>query len=78
MSNVTNFNNMVRRTGAEDGGAAYLVEVSPETEHMIAAAASFHECKREAILAVALSIYVAAFEESVTLAMTARDEGPIN
>ena len=86
MSDVSNFNNTgnfnnnntVRRTAAEDGGVVYTVAVNEETESMITSAANFHSCKREAILAVALSIYVSAFEESVLLAMTARDDGPRN
>ena len=78
MSNASNFNNTVRRTETEDAGVVYTVAVNEETESMITSAANFHSCKREAIIAVALSIYVAAFEQSVTLAMTARDDGPSN
>ena len=75
---MSDSDNRVRRTETAGGGAIYLVEVGSDTESMIASAAEFHECKREAILAVALSIYVAAFEQSVTLAMTARNVGPSN
>ena len=41
---------------------------------MIATTAEFHGCKREAIIATAISIYIAAFNESLKLAITARDD----
>ena len=66
--------NTVRQSEAEDGGAVYSVTANADTENMIATAAEFHGCKREAIIATAISIYVAAFNESLKRAITARDD----
>ena len=69
--------NKVRRV--EQGGRAiYSFEADIETEKVIASAAAFHNCPKEAIVATAISIYVSAFEDSVKLAVAARDEGPLN
>ena len=71
--------NIVRRTEGEgaDGGAIYSFAVDEATENQIAAAAEFHSCPRAAVIATAIGIYVAAFHESLRLAIAAReDDGP--
>ena len=66
----------ITRIATPDGGAVYTVELSPEAEAVVHRAAKFHECGLEAILGTAISIYVSAFDETVRLAMEARDSGP--
>ena len=69
--------NIVRRTEGEGKGrgAVYSFAADEATENMIATAAEFHSCKPEAIVAQAIAIYVAAFHESLRLAVAARDDG---
>ena len=57
-------------------GATYTVEMDVDAEAVIWRAAKFHECSLEAILGTALNVYLEAFDESVRLAMEARDGGP--
>ena len=68
--------NKITRIAAPDGGAVYTVELSPDAEAVVWRAAKFHECGLEAILGTAISIYISAFDESVRLALEARDGGP--
>ena len=67
--------NIVRRAEGADGGAVYTFAADADTEGMITSAAEFHQCEREAIIATAIGIYVAAFHESLSLALAARGDG---
>ena len=71
-----NSDNRIRRAATPDGGSVYTIEMSPDAEDVIARAAKFHGCGLEAILGTALNVYLGSFDESVRLAMEARDSGP--
>ena len=66
----------ITRTATPDGGAVYTVEMSSDAEGVIQRAATLHECGLESILGMAINVYLGAFDESVRLAMEARDTGP--
>ena len=66
----------ITRSSAPDGAATYIVEMDSDAEGVIQRAAKFHSCSLEAILGTALNVYLGAFDESVRLAMEARDSGP--
>ena len=70
--------NVVRRTTEGEGegrGAVYSFAVDEATENQIAAAAEFHSCPRAAVIATAIGIYIASFNEALRLAVDGRDDG---